>query len=94
MGSYYSIMTTTLRARFDGKVLVPLDPVDLPIGTDFDVELRERRIHQPGSAQALLAAIRSGPPLQPGDTEALERAIEEAELPVRSTGAFDEADRP
>ena len=87
-------MTTTLRARFDGKVLVPLDPVDLPVGTDFDVELRERRIHQPGSPQALLTAIRSAPHLQSGDTEALERSIQEGKVPVRSNGAFDEVDHP
>jgi hypothetical protein len=31
-------MTTTLRARFDGKVLIPEEPVDLP--TDRVLEVR------------------------------------------------------
>lgn len=45
-----------------------------------------------GSAQAVLAAIRRGPRLQPDDIEALERSIEEGKLPVRTEGIFDEAE--
>lgn len=41
-----------------------------------------------GSPQAVIAAIRRGPHLQPGDIDALERAIEEGKLPVRTEGIF------
>ena len=33
-------MTLTFRAHFDGKVIVPDEPVELPEGQPFDVELR------------------------------------------------------
>jgi len=33
-------MTTRLRARFDGRVLIPEDPVDLP--TEWVIELQAR----------------------------------------------------
>jgi len=32
---------TTLRAHFDGQVLVPDEPVNLPQGQAYEVELRE-----------------------------------------------------
>ena len=32
-------MTTTLRVHFDGKVLVPEEPVDLPVGESMEVQL-------------------------------------------------------
>jgi hypothetical protein len=32
-------MTTKLRAHFDGKVLVPDEPVDLPVGQALEVEV-------------------------------------------------------
>ena len=32
-------MTTTIKARFDGKVLVPEEPVDLPTGCVLDVQV-------------------------------------------------------
>jgi hypothetical protein len=84
-------MTTTLRARFDGKVLIPLGPVDLPIGAELDIEVRDRSDPERGSPAAVLRAMRAPPHLEPGDAEALERAIEEGRLPVRATGAFDRA---
>lgn len=86
-------MTTTLRARFDGKVLIPLDPVDLPIGADLDIAISERADSARGSPAALLRAMGTPPHLNPGDAEALERAIGEGKLPVRTAGAFDGPDR-
>lgn len=32
-------MTTTLRAKFDGKVFVPSGPVDVPAGAEFTLQL-------------------------------------------------------
>lgn len=88
-------MTTTLRARFDGTVLIPLDPVDFPVGTELDIEARERSGGPArGSPAALLRAMSAAPHLEPGDADALEQAIGEGRLPVRAAGAFDEAGRP
>jgi hypothetical protein len=33
-------MTTTIRCHFDGKVLVPEEPVDWPVGQTFTVEIQ------------------------------------------------------
>lgn len=33
-------MTTTVRARFDGRVLIPEEPVDLPVGDDLVLQLQ------------------------------------------------------
>ena len=84
-------MTTTLRARFDGTALIPLDPVDFPVGAELDIEVRARSTPAQGSPAALLQAMSTPPHLQPGDVEALERVIEEGKLPIRAAGAFDEA---
>lgn len=32
-------MTTTLKVRYDGKVLVPEGPVDLPVGPTLEVQV-------------------------------------------------------
>lgn len=32
-------MTTSVKVRYDGKVLVPEQPVDLPVGSLLDAEL-------------------------------------------------------
>lgn len=32
-------MTRTIKAHFDGKVIVPDEPVDLPVGKALDVEV-------------------------------------------------------
>jgi hypothetical protein len=32
-------MTTTLRVHFDGKVLVPEGPVDLPVGQPLEIQV-------------------------------------------------------
>lgn len=33
-------MAMTIRAHFDGKVIVPDEPVDLPVGQSLQVELK------------------------------------------------------
>jgi hypothetical protein len=89
-------VTTTLRARFDGTALIPLDPVDLPVGTEVDIELRPRPGPAPGSPAALLRVMAAGPRLEPGDIEALEREIAAGRQTPRAAGAFDsdETSRP
>jgi hypothetical protein len=81
---------TKLRAHFDGKVLIPVEPVDLPTDRELEIEVNDVTEPLRGSAAALLKAMRSPPHLEPGDAEALERAIEEGKLPVRYDGIFDD----
>jgi predicted DNA-binding antitoxin AbrB/MazE fold protein len=83
-------MTTKLQAKFDGKVLVPLQPVDLPSGEVLDIEVHSPSGDRNGSPAAILRALQSLPPLPEEYFEDLERAIEEAKLPVRHEGVFDE----
>ena len=80
----------TLRARFDGKVLIPIGPVDLPTGRVLDLEVSDPAEPQRDSAEALLRAIDAPPHLTQDDIDALNRSIEEGKLPVRESGAFDE----
>ena len=80
----------TIRARFDGRVFVPLGPVELPNDQVVELEVREQTVPPKGSPAAILQALRDMPPLEPGDIEALERSIEEGKLPVRNAGMFDD----
>lgn len=80
----------TLRAHFDGRVFVPETPVDLPAGSKVEVDVRALTEPRRGSPAALLAAMRQMTPLEPGDIEALERAMEEGRQPMSFRGCFDE----
>jgi hypothetical protein len=86
-------MTTKLRAQFDGKTLVPLEPVDLPIGEVLEVEVRETETAshlRKGSPELLLRIMDTLPKLTREDVEALERSIKEGQIPMRYNGVFDE----
>jgi hypothetical protein len=81
----------TIRARFDGKVFVPIDPVvDLRADQIVDLDVHEATIPPRGSGAAVLRAIQSPPHLEPGDADALERSIEEGKIPPQSGGIFDD----
>ena len=49
-------MTRTLRAHFDGKVIVPDSPVDLPLNEPFEVTIKQVTKTQISGAQFILAA--------------------------------------
>lgn len=83
----------TLRARYDGKVLVPEGPVDLPTGQLLELSVTDIESSSRGSPSAIAEALRSLEPIQPEDKEELERLIEEGKLPVNYRGAFDEDER-
>ena len=87
---YNDAMTTTLRARFDGNVLVPIGPVDLPTDRELEIEVSDPAKPIPGTAAAILEALRTLPKLSAEDVDALERSIEEGKLPVRDEGIFDD----
>ena len=89
---------TRPRARFDGKVLVPMEPVDLPRGQILNVEIEveagealETR-PTPGTPAAILEAIRQSPRVDPAIVDELERVMEESMLPARFDGPFDDDD--
>ena len=54
-------MSITIRAHFDGKVIVPDEPVDLPIDRPLELELKHGRSAEREAAwQGLLASRISG----------------------------------
>jgi hypothetical protein len=83
-------MTTVMRATFDGKVLVPEGPVDLPVGKVLEVDVREASELRPGSPELIRRLMREGPRLSGADAEALELAIEEGQLPPSDDARFDD----
>jgi hypothetical protein len=85
----YNVDMTLLRAHFDGKVLVPHEPVDLPQGTELQLQVTEVEFPR-GSPQAILKAMSEPPHVTREDIEALEKAIEEGKLPPTDKGCFDE----
>lgn len=81
---------TTLRARFDGKVLVPEEPVDLPVGRVLELEVRDASELRRGSPELILRLMREGTPLSRDDADALDRAIEDSKLPPSDASPFDD----
>lgn len=80
---------TRLRATFDGKVLVPLDAVDLPRDRVLDVRVSEEQ-HASGSADAILRAVQEPPHVEREVVDELESAIAAAKQRLTFKGTFDE----
>ena len=78
---------TTLRAHFDGKVLVPEEPVDLPQGRSFRIQVLEEASN---STAALLEVLRRPSRVTKDDVDALDQSIDAGKLPVRYSGPFDD----
>jgi hypothetical protein len=70
-------MTQVFRGHFDGNVLVPEQPVDLPIGRSMEFRVDDTAPLPSANvtAAALLAAVRSGPRVTREDAAEFERAI-------------------
>jgi hypothetical protein len=80
---------TTVRAQFDGKVLVPVEPVDLQAGHLYEVDVREADFPTPPSAtQALLHLLQSLPKLPPEGIDQMEAEIKRGELAMRFEDPF------
>ncbi len=79
-----------MRAQFDGKVLVPCDPVELDEGRVYNIQVEATPDHPRGSPAALLSAMHEPPHLANDEVDELERLIEEGKLPVNFAGPFDE----
>jgi len=60
---------TTIRAHFDGKVFVPDDPVDLPVGQKVEIPVRtEPTGDSPETlADVILKFVKDQPPVDRGD---------------------------
>jgi len=81
-------MTTKFRVHLDGRVLVPEEPVDLPIGS---VEIRvgvatHQSVGAPGTPSVVLAAALSEPHVSSEDVAELERIIADSKLPPDCLG--------
>jgi hypothetical protein len=81
---------TTLRAQFDGKVLIPTEPVNLPRDRILEVEVRAEEEPPRSSPAAILKVMRSPPHVDPEIVDELERAIKKGELPPTEGGVFDD----
>ena len=80
----------TIRAHFDGKVFVPVDRVDLPKDQLVDIEVLRKVEPNRGSPQAVLEAMRGEPHVPSEDVDELLRGINEARLPLKEKGVFDD----
>jgi hypothetical protein len=86
-------MTKLFRGHFDGKVLVPEQAVDLPVGKSLAFRVDDTEAVPANRTLAeLLLAIRSGPRVTKEDTDELERLIAEGAVPVEPGGVFDDTD--
>jgi len=75
---------TTLRVHFDGRVLVPEGPVDLPVGESIEVVLQDppRAQDSPPQLRGPRFGVRNGVPIilpSPGAPDVTPEDIERAE---------------
>ncbi len=49
-------MTRTIRAHFDGSVIVPDEPVDLPVGEPLEVLIKQREDVPPSALDPVIRA--------------------------------------
>jgi hypothetical protein len=82
-------MVTKLRAKFDGKALIPLDPVDLPTGRVLEVEVHDHSGLRRGSPELLLKIMHEPPHVTADDVAEMERMIAESQIPPRDENPFD-----
>ena len=78
----------TVRARFDGKVFVPIDPVQIATDQIVELEVRAEVTPRKGSGAALREIMRRMPKLQPGDAAALEESIAAGKRRMRFEDPF------
>lgn len=82
---------TSLRAKFDGRVLVPEGPVDLPKGRTLEIRILDHAdAADVDTSHPLLQAARAGPYLTEDDVRELERAIDQGKLASPPENPLDE----
>ena len=83
---------TKLRVHFDGRVLVPEEPVALPTGQSVEIRVvlaPHGGSGAPGTPSAVLAAALSEPHVSSEDVAELERIMADSKLPAASGVDFD-----
>ena len=82
----------TIRARYDGRVLIPVEPVQLAKDQLVDLEVIQHSGDDPphGSIEAIMRVLSTLPPLDEDAAQELERAIEQGKMPVRYDPVFDD----
>ncbi len=83
---------TKLRAHFDGQVLVPEQPLDLPIGVPLDIDVHDADEAMLGSAAHVMRAVRSEPHLAAEDVAEMLRGIDAAMSPAQDDDPFKDLD--
>ena len=83
-------MTTKLRATFDGKVFVPMDPIDLPTGHVFELDLHDAADLPASSPARVLQIMTSAPHVSKEAADEFDRALAEGKMPPNETGIFDD----
>lgn len=86
---------TRVRVRFDGEVLIPQEPVDLPTDRKLQADVSEDSgplpdDRRPGAPAAILRILREGPHVPPEYVDEMERAIADGHTPPETSGAFDD----
>jgi hypothetical protein len=79
-----------LRAKFDGKVLIPVEPVELPTDVVLNLQVEAPADHPTGSPPLLLQVMQQPPHLSAEDVAELEQAIESGKQPVKYDSVFDD----
>jgi hypothetical protein len=85
--SYNVDAMTTLRAQFDGKVLVPVEPVDLQPGHLYELEVREPNPPR-RSPQEILRSLDALPEVSLEDVQAMEAEIKRGEKSIQFEDPF------
>jgi hypothetical protein len=80
---------TTLRARFNGQVLVPEGPVDLPTNRILEIDVRDEDVAR-GSPELLKRFLKAGDSTPAEDLQIMLDAIEEANQLPDDRELFDE----
>jgi hypothetical protein len=83
-------MTTNLKVRYDGKNLIPLEPVDLPVDSEWQIDVREYGVPASESARRLLEAIWSLPKLDEASMDKFDQALFDARVYGKIGGVFDD----
>jgi hypothetical protein len=90
--SCYNWSMTTVKARFDGKVIIPEEPVRLPTDRAFEIQVpsdgaeEDRR----GSPGALLRYLQTSPGVPQDVADEFMRNVEAGMRPADPKGIFDD----
>jgi hypothetical protein len=84
---------TTLRARFNGQVLVPEGPVDLPTDRILEIDVRDEDLVR-GSPELLKRFFKAGDSTPAEDLQIMLEAIEEENQIPDDRELFDDQGAP